>query len=183
MIIYEFDDPCLDPSLTDNISKRKESCFEIENDTSSRKMTYVSGLQNEVSTAYFQSFKIRDTEVISPLIASITSKMKPILDYTNLTSSLMNPIFEKFIDFCKPIIDFLGALGVESEVFLSNKLDLANFEEPDNFYIISSNLDDLTLDTEEMELLLKKLKDNKFDKELADWYLNYDNDIEDLTED
>ncbi len=56
-------------------------------------------------------------------------------------------------------------------------------EEPDDFFILSNNNNDLILSSEEeIDALLDELKNVKYDEELARFFSEYENDIEDLTE-
>ena len=53
--------------------------------------------------------------------------------------------------------------------------------EPEDFYIISDN-DDLILTSKDaVELLLDELESVEYDKELADFYSKFHNEIDDLT--
>lgn len=55
-------------------------------------------------------------------------------------------------------------------------------EEPKGLYIYTKTTDDLILDSkEEMDSLLEKLKNTKYDKKLAEFYSTFTNDFEDLT--
>jgi len=55
-------------------------------------------------------------------------------------------------------------------------------EEPKGWYIYSKTTDDLILDSkEEMDSLLEKLKNAKYDEKLAAFYSTFTNDFEDLT--
>ena len=55
-------------------------------------------------------------------------------------------------------------------------------EEPKELYIYTKNTDDLILDSKaEMDSLLEKLKNTKYDEKLADFYSTFTNDFEDLT--
>ncbi len=55
-------------------------------------------------------------------------------------------------------------------------------EEPKEWYIYTKTTDDLFLKSkEEMDSLLEKLKNTKYDEKLADFYSNFTNDYEDLT--
>ncbi len=55
-------------------------------------------------------------------------------------------------------------------------------EEPKGLYIYTKTTDDLILDSkEEMDSLLEKLKNTKYDEKLAEFYSTFTNDFEDLT--
>lgn len=55
-------------------------------------------------------------------------------------------------------------------------------KEPKELFVYTKNTDDLILDSKaEMDLLLEKLKNTKYDKKLADFYSTFNNDFEDLT--
>ena len=56
-----------------------------------------------------------------------------------------------------------------------------NIQEPEDFYIMSTN-DDLVLNSKEaVETLLKDLDNAEYDKKLSDFYIIFNNDIKDLT--
>ena len=65
-----------------------------------------------------------------------------------------------------------------------DKIQKTNFEEiqePEDFYIISDN-DDLVLTSKEaVELLLDELESVEYDKELANFYSKFHNEIDDHT--
>ncbi len=65
-----------------------------------------------------------------------------------------------------------------------DKIQKTNFEEiqePEDFYIISNN-DDLVLTSKEaVELLLDELESVEYDKELANFYSKFYNEIDDRT--
>ena len=55
-------------------------------------------------------------------------------------------------------------------------------EEPKELYIFTKNTDDLILDSKaEMDSLLERLKNTKYDEKLADFYSTFTNNFEDLT--
>lgn len=55
-------------------------------------------------------------------------------------------------------------------------------EEPKELFIYTKNTDDLILDSKaEMDSLLERLKNTKYDEKLADFYSTFTNDFEDLT--
>lgn len=59
--------------------------------------------------------------------------------------------------------------------------NLKELKEPENFYILSNNEDDLLLTSKEMDSFLNKLKNVKYDEKLAKFYSNFDNNIVDMT--
>ena len=61
------------------------------------------------------------------------------------------------------------------------KTKFEDIQEPEDFYIISDN-DDLILTSKDaVELLLDELESVEYDKELADFYSKFHNEIDDLT--
>ena len=55
-------------------------------------------------------------------------------------------------------------------------------EEPKELYIYTKNTDDLILDSKaDMDSLLERLKNTKYDEKLADFYSTFTNNFEDLT--
>ena len=61
------------------------------------------------------------------------------------------------------------------------KIKFEDIQEPEDFYIISDN-DDLILTSKDaVELLLDELESVEYDKELADFYSKFHNEIDDLT--
>ncbi|MHA1489486.1 MAG: hypothetical protein ACTSRI_07510 [Promethearchaeota archaeon] len=55
-------------------------------------------------------------------------------------------------------------------------------EEPKDWYIYTKTTDDLILESkEEMDSLLERLKNVKYDPKLAEFYSTFTNDFEDLT--
>ena len=62
-----------------------------------------------------------------------------------------------------------------------HKIKFEEIQEPEDFYIISDN-DDLILTSKDaVELLLDELESVEYDKELADFYSKFHNEIDDLT--
>lgn len=56
-------------------------------------------------------------------------------------------------------------------------------EEPKELHIFTKTSDDLILDSKaEMDILLDRLENTKYDKKLAEFYSTFTNDFEDLTE-
>jgi len=56
-------------------------------------------------------------------------------------------------------------------------------EEPKDWYIFTKTTDDLILKSkEEMDSLLERLKNVKYDPKLAEFYSTFTNDFEDLTD-
>ena len=69
-------------------------------------------------------------------------------------------------------------MKIESEKEIPERI-----EEPEDFYILSNNNNDLFLSSEEeIDALLNELKNVKYDEELARFFSIYKNDIEDLTD-
>lgn len=55
-------------------------------------------------------------------------------------------------------------------------------EEPKDLYIYTKTTDDLILESkEEMDTLLERLKNTRYDEKLAKFYATFTNDFEDLT--
>ncbi len=56
-------------------------------------------------------------------------------------------------------------------------------EEPKELYIYTKTTDDLILKSKaEMDMLIEKLKNTKYDKQLADFYSTYSHEFEDQTD-
>ena len=83
----------------------------------------------------------------------------------------------------------LEEMIIEEEIEIQKKIPiqldfLSEISEPDNFYITTDRLNDLVMTSDdEINYLLESLKKSKYDKKLANYFSNYDNEIEDLTED
>ena len=78
---------------------------------------------------------------------------------------------------------------IEEEIEIQKKgpiqIDfLSEISEPDSFYITTDRFNDLVLTSdEEINNILESLKKSKYNKKLAEYFSNYENEIEDLTED
>jgi len=83
----------------------------------------------------------------------------------------------------------LAEIITEKEIEIQDKKpiyfdQLGDISEPDDFYIITEKLDELVLySDDEINYLLESLKKSKYDKKVAEFFSNYDNEIEDLTKD
>lgn len=85
-----------------------------------------------------------------------------------------------------PTLQLLSSLGKSLETLEIHDLDLKELldDEPKDLCTYTKTTDDLILDSEEeMDLLIDRLKNSKFDKKLAEYYSKFTNKIEDLTED
>lgn len=227
----EFEDPSLtnisdQSNLTFFRLKRKNPRYktniEIENDTSSKILTYdykvrsidltfepntaMVGLstQDIIVVEAIEPF-INKIKIIEPVYA-IWERIEPAISWmesiepTLAMARVVEPIipiakcFEpinKIVNILKPIKDIVKPFELINKLvdnfsltsFTKLESEKENIEEPDGFFILSNNNDDLILSSEEeIDALLVELKNVKYDEELARFFSEYENDIEDLTE-
>ncbi len=62
-----------------------------------------------------------------------------------------------------------------------HKIKFEEIQEPEDFYIISDNNDLVLTSKEAVELLLDELESVEYDKELANFYSKFHNEIDDHT--
>ncbi|MHA2337682.1 MAG: hypothetical protein ACXACX_10275 [Candidatus Hodarchaeales archaeon] len=122
----------------------------------------------------FDEFKINEESELSQVklekkFENRASRYKEKIDQENKNYSTLKSKDEK-IDISKKINRFATA---------KKKI----LDEPENFYVISDNKSLLLNSNEEVKSLLLELRDTKFDNDIAKLYSQYENDIDDLTDD